>query len=652
MVGMAGMAAALPAAAQVSGVVLDGPTRLPVAGARVTLQATATEVTTDADGTFRLAVDDGARVKVVAGRVGYFNAGADVVAPRVGMELALDPVPVGDNAAYAFLRPDTCGNCHTRQAPAWRDSAMAHAGTNRWVYDLYDGSGTDGGAGGFVYTRDSIHAGTNPASECRACHQPVAWLKNPYTPLSPLSAADGDVAMGVACDVCHKVARVDETRPNFPGMWPGVVEVTRPYDGWNVEYGALGDVTYRQEGLMRASYQPQLPAALCATCHQDKNDPDGDGDFEEDDGVVSEPTYLEWKESPYGDPDSPLHATCADCHMPALPDRQACGVLGPVLFRPLGDVTDHRLEGTSARYLDHAVSLALQARLLDGRIVATVTLVNDRAGHRVPTGVTMRNVVLVVEAWRTPGSAPLAFLGGPTVHALGGLGDPARGDYAGMPGRLYAKVARDEAGNAPVFFTEATAIVDDNRLAPLQADVTAYEFQAPAGGGNIHVRARVIYRRAWRALVLQKGWTQTGHGSPLEDVAAPHFGHLMASAEVLVEVPVFCDAGSCPGCRGDEDCGAGWRCSAGTCTPAPPLDGGAASSGGGSSASSAAGSSSPAPTASSASSAPEPTVPPPRAGCAATRVGRGAPWWLVGVSALAWRRRRAFCGSGARCRGA
>ena len=53
----------------------------------------------------------------------------------------------------------------------------------------------------------------------------------------------------------------------------------------------------------------------------------------------------------------------------------------------------------------------------------------------------------------------------------------------------------------------------------------------PPGGGTLRVRARLVYRRAFRALVDAKGWTLDGHGNPLEDVAPPYFGHLMEEEE-------------------------------------------------------------------------------------------------------------------------
>jgi hypothetical protein len=88
------------------------------------------------------------------------------------------------------------------------------------------------------------------------------------------------------------VAHVDERKVNYPGLYPGAVTLTRPRgpDHLQVQYGLLGDSDYTRRYLMRASYQPQLAALVCAACHQDRNDPEGHGDFEGGGGVISEPT--------------------------------------------------------------------------------------------------------------------------------------------------------------------------------------------------------------------------------------------------------------------------------------------------------------------------------------------------------------------------
>jgi hypothetical protein len=552
--------ATFEASAQVSGVVIDAVTQAPLVGAQVKLRAVSGKALTDGVGAFTLPEAKGSGLVVVAAHVGYWNEGLTVTAPLAGQTIALTPVPQDDNPDYPFLAPGSCGFCHSTQFFEWSGSAMAHTGQNTWVYDVYNGEGTAGGKGGFVYTRDSVHAGQNAASECSACHQPESWMKAPYSAMGDIKSMEAE--RGVSCEICHKVAHVDETKPNFPGMWPGVVRMTRPFDpnAHQVEYGVLGDVDYRSPGYMRASLQPQLPAALCAACHQDKNDPDNDGDFEEANGVVSEPTYGEWAASPYGDPTSPLYSTCANCHMPVKGTTRVCEVASPPIERDPNTIRSHEFRGTTAEFLENAVSLTVSAEIVDSKILAEVKITNDRTGHAVPTGVTIRNMVLVVDATREEDGTALADLGTQHVDALGGVGDPTQGYFAGLPGKVYAKRNVDAEGKGPVFYTDATGIELDDRILPLATDVTNYSFAVPVGGGTLRVRARLIYRRSFRALVDQKGWSQDGHGKPLADLTPPHFGHLMAKGEATVALPcdpdVCVDGGTDAGSDGgDEDAG-------------------------------------------------------------------------------------------------
>ncbi len=537
-IALALVALATAARADVTGHVLDEGGQ-PVAGARVSLEASGEAVLADAAGAFTLPTPAG-RVTVVAAARGYFHGAQVVTAPAAGVTLTLAAVPLDDDATYEFQTPAACGGCHPQQVAEWTGSPMARAGVNTWVYDLYDGTGTPGGAAGFVYTRDSILAPHNPGSECASCHQPEPWAREPFTAMLPLAAAGGQ--HGVSCEVCHRMADVDPTKVNFPGLYPGAVRMARREAYEPVQFGLLGDTAF-VAGTMRPSYQPQLAALVCATCHQDKNDPDDDGDFEEDDGVISEPTYLEWLASRYADPASPDHATCVDCHMPATGAAAACDVYTPERPRPARQVRSHRIEGTTPAFLEAAVSVRVALAVDGGELVADVELENDRTGHHVPTGVTVRNMILLVEARRVADGRPLAATGDQVVDELGGVGDPAAGYYAGLPGKLYAKVPIDAAGNGPVFFTEAAGLARDDRIPAHGVDRTRYRFALPSGGGEVAVDARVIYRRAFRAVVDAKGWTEDGHGRPLADLAPPHFGHLMASARATLDAPPSGDGG-------------------------------------------------------------------------------------------------------------
>jgi len=521
-------------ASQIAGIVLDQNSMTPIAGALVSLQATPQRTTTDANGAFELLISSGTDLVIVGAAKGYYNKSILATPPATGLQILLEPVSQIDNPGYVLRAPENCASCHPNQYNEWTGSPMSQAGTNTWVHDIYNGTGTPGGMGGFVYTRDSAFADSNPASECASCHQPETWIPNPFVAMqSPGDVGYPSTAVmhGVSCEVCHKVADVDVTKVNFPGIFPGAVTYRRPPTGRQVMYGKLGDVDFTATGLMEASYQPQLAAEVCAACHQDKNDPDENHTYT---GVTSEPTYIEWLESPYSDPQSPYYADCVTCHMPPSGEDTACDFLFPPLIRDPQTIRSHRIEGTTPYFLENAAELSLQSQVVGDTLEVQADVFNAQTGHHVPTGVTVRNMILLVEAWLDgddPAINPIPHTGEQTVHTLGGVGDPAQGYYAGLPGKFYAKHNHNAEGVGPTFFTDATGIIFDNRIAALDTDTTNYTFQIPPGSGTVHVRARLIYRRAFRFLVDAKQWTEDGHGQPLADVMPPHYGHLMEMAE-------------------------------------------------------------------------------------------------------------------------
>ena len=535
-----------PVSGLVSGVVRDAITLLPIEGALVTLQATTTQASTNAAGEFALDIPDGGSNLVIVGaNKGHYNKSITTDSPAAGAEILLQPVTIGTNASYEFVEPELCAGCHPNQKSEWDNSAMARTGTNAWVHDVYNGDGTPGGMGGFVYTRDSVHAANVPDADCASCHQPESWIAAGY---SGRLEGPGDVGYpsdaashGISCETCHKIADVDTQKMNFPGIFPAAVQFNLPEVGTQVQYGVLPDVGYHVAGTMEASYQPQMEAEICSTCHQDNADPNEDHTFT---GITSEPTFDEWRQSSYGnDPNSPMYTTCTDCHMP--PSGHDTISVAVTLTRDPDTVRTHAIEGTTPAYLENAVELSMQTQVVDNALQVEVTIDNSLTGHHVPTGVPVRNMVLLVEAWedgQDPLVNPLVHTGTQTVHALGGIGDPAQGYYAGLPGKLYAKVDQADSGQSPTFFTDATSVVFDNRIPALALDQTSYTFAVPVGSGTIRVRARLIYRRAFRALVDAKGWTEDGHGNPLADIAGPHYGHLMGSA--TIDLPFDTDADS------------------------------------------------------------------------------------------------------------
>jgi len=519
----------------ITGVVRDANTNLPISGARVTLQATHTHTTTNADGSYALTIPDMPEAVIVAANKGYYNEAGFFEGDPNNIDFAMPIVPHSDDPTYQFMLPQTCGICHPNKLAEWEASPMAAGGINTWVHDIFNGTGTEGGMGGFVYTRDSVFAGSNPASECASCHQPESWIPSPFSrmenPTDP-GYPSLAVAHGISCDICHKIANVNVPDVNFPGIFPGIVDYTRPQGpGYlQVQYGGLGDVDFAVPNAMRASYQPQMDAEICATCHQDAADPDENHTYT---GVISEPTYLEWASSEYSDHNSPLHADCLDCHMPATGSTQVSSILD--LGRDESMIHNHTVLGTTPEFLENAAELTAGTSVVGNQLHVDVDVANLYTGHHLPTGVTVRNMILLVEAWDDSTGEPLVFTGDQVIHDLGGIGDPAQGYYAGLPGVFFAKVNHDAKGNGPTFFTDAVGITFDNRIPARATDSSSYTFEVPTSG-SVRVRTRLIYRRAFRALVDAKGWTENGHGQPLEDIAAPDFGHLMESTDATVDV--------------------------------------------------------------------------------------------------------------------
>ncbi len=475
---------------------------------------------------------------VVAAVEGYFNG--SVVAAAGSNTIDLEATVPSSSSSYVFISEFQCGFCHPKQLEQWTDSPMQRTGVNTWVYDVYDGTGTPGGGGGFVYTEDSVHAGTFPAAECASCHQPEAFIQDPFnTPLAPIGALTAEALRGVSCETCHKVADVDESLINATGIveMNGAVTFTRPGPGESqIMYGLLADVDFVAQPVMRAAYNPDITHETCATCHQYNNDHDKDFDWEEPGSVPAQETWSEWKNSPYGDPLSSSYATCAGCHMApfAAVPISTCDALFPPIERDPDTLHTHDIRGTSPFFLDNAVELDGDASQVGNVLTVNIDATNTGAGHSVPTGITLRNIVLKVEAFDSDGD-PLPFTGTQTINDAAGVGDSALGYYGGDAGKLYAKLLGDGSGNRVIIFTEAFETLYNERIEALSTDSTSYTFEVPAGETVGEIRARMIYRRAYRDLIDDKGWTETGLGEVLEDLQPPYYGHLME--ELLINAP-------------------------------------------------------------------------------------------------------------------
>lgn len=514
----------------VTGLVRDSVTLQPIAGARVHLRAnpSAPVVLTGPDGRFTLPPDGfppSGTFQISAGKAydpaapRNWETGAVSASAGSNVTISLRPIPTAENTNYQPPDAVGCSTCHVEQYQQWLTSNHAMAARNGLVRDLYSGDGTGPPTGpsgrGYVF----IDTHPFPASGfCATCHAPNERPADPgsvrYHEVASVPGLDG-----VTCTSCHQLHDVNENvraihlLGNAEFRFPlatsnGGASLTHQH-----VWGPLDDVSFN---AMRAAFAPVFSTSrLCASCHEYENPATG---------VDGQTTYSEWLASPAAA--AGLH--CQTCHMPAAAAPGRIAEVGQAPLRPGSQRHDHSFPGVYSGRLGDPVALTLTAVPSAGRVDVRTDVANRVQGHAWPTGVDIRNALVVVEA--SVEGVPLAQVAGDTIPFWASDDVPGvqDGDFAGMPGRGYAKVLEGRINGIgpvvrPVPFIDAEAIHANTVIPAGATDVGRYTFALPPGvtaGDVLTVRARVIYRRAWRSLAVTKNWTSNPDGEPWERLVA------------------------------------------------------------------------------------------------------------------------------------
>jgi hypothetical protein len=508
----------------------------PLAGAVVRIQTTENSTVTGSEGKFELAVPESLNgpVKLTAWAKEYLIGGPVEASPgQKDVTLSLHRHAKLDNREYAWLpsirsagsgRNQVCSECHFRGEAAsgpvlpvdeWLKDAHSQSAVNPIFLTLH--SGTDMSGRRSPSTRYRIEPGhgmvqlppdpkepyygpgyrlddPDHTGNCGTCHLPMAGLNAPFD-TDPFSV-HGVEAEGINCDFCHKIWDVHldpVTGLPFPDK-PGALsyEFRRPFKGHQFFAGPLDDIAPGEDTYSKLQKESQF----CAPCHF--------GVFR--DTVVYD-SFGEWLRSPYSREET--GKTCQDCHMPNSGAQFFASPEKGGLKRNPKSVISHRMPG--ARDLDllhHAVSLSLEAEPSQGGIRVRTKVVNDRTGHDVPTDSPLRHLILVVRAYGGTDSE-LSLKAGPVLPEWCGSGDPAQGNYAGLPGKVFVKLLQEVwTGVSPTpAYWNPTRVVMDTRLAPFQSDVGEFIFAAP-DSGDVRIEAVLLYRRAYKKLMDLKGWNE------------------------------------------------------------------------------------------------------------------------------------------------
>jgi hypothetical protein len=515
----------------ITGVVKDGAT--PVPGAVVRVQGTPVHARTNERGEFALEL--GGLItwpfaRLTAYAPGYYIGGPFAAwAGAKNLSLALHRHPDEDDPAYEWIsafrsagQEANCQNCHSDTSTKepllpfdeWFLDAHGTSAQNRRFLSMYNGTDLSGQYRSPL-TRFTVHKDygrvplpPNPslpyygpgfkldfpasAGNCAACHLPAAAAGAPYD--TDPNTVTGVGKEGVACDFCHKIwaAKLDPRTglpyPNTPGVLSA--ELRRPSKGHQLFIGPYDDVAPGEDTFSPLQNQSQI----CAPCH-----------FGQFWGVQVYNSFGEWLESPYADPIK--GQTCQDCHMPRRGINRFARFGAGALARDPKSIFSHLMPGAAdAPLLQDTATLGLAAWQDGSAVHVKAVVTNQKAGHHIPTDHPARNILLVISATDAAGRA-LPLVSGPRIPDWGGQGSEPT-DYAGQPGRGYAKILEElwtEIAPTAAYWNP-TVLREDTRLAALATDVSEYAFRAPPEGGPVKVEARLIFRRAFKSLARMKRW--------------------------------------------------------------------------------------------------------------------------------------------------
>ena len=531
-----------------------------VAGATVRVQLTENKTLSADDGTFTLSnISSSQVVTLTAWAEGHY-IGWTRVTPGVGpVIITMGEHFTSDNVNYDWFEfagtegSAACGLCHIAYNE-WKEDIHSQTATNYRFLTMYAGTDIQGNQSpqtqydtktGLGLLPDATQPYFGPGFRldnpnrpgvCASCHTPMAakipttsgcgWsgCHTSYTAqvseLIPDGASPthltGDAAEGISCEFCHKIGGVqinDDTGLPYEDS-PGIMslKLLRPTEGHDIFFGSRDDVVRTDLKVPRDSFLPlQKESEFCASCHYGVL---GGvvANMKVSGGVLVYSSFKEWLESPYnadksGKPED--GKTCQGCHMPT-------GFTDHVAFTEKGgpprdpdSIHSHKMLGAYDKsFLQQSVSLTATAKLENEKLVVDISLVNDQAGHDIPTDSVLRHVMLVVTATDSAGKV-LTLSSGESLPAWAG-------NYAELPGRIFAKVLKDEwTGESPTgAIWRPVSVVSDTRLKPFVPDTSQYIFDTGASEPAT-VDVQLLYRYAPQELMKQKSW-------PDQDVVMKH----------------------------------------------------------------------------------------------------------------------------------
>lgn len=174
-------------------------------------------------------------------------------------------------------------------------------------------------------------------------------------------------------------------------------------------------------------------------------------------------------------------------------------------YRSPKNIRPHHFDGGTEIQLKTALSMEIEGKITGNRLNINVFITNTNGGHWVPTGETMRSVMLLLKAVDS-NEKPLKMIKGSVLPKWAGTGKDEKDNYAGWSGAMFARVLADDDGNLNVPFWRATKIASDTRVRPKTTVTLEYVFALDDPEDEPTAEARLIYRPVIKTLAKKKNW--------------------------------------------------------------------------------------------------------------------------------------------------
>lgn len=391
------------------------------------------------------------------------------------------PAIMGKYTYKDFEKPAYCKSCHSLIGAQWDQSMMSEAYTHKWdeieYFELAVAHSKND------TSMKGVHEG------CNGCHTPMAFLKGELPP--PRPSENSRANESVSCEVCHSIRGYTGDLPfnhNYI-IEPGQTKFT----------SRKGKTSSPDHEIVATELHSS--AEFCGICHNEKSPFD----------VWVKSTYNELKEGPY----YAEGYVCQDCHMVSAEAKTA------KMGARYKDAKMHLFNGAhDPGKINGTVEIRIYSDIQDvipgEPVILTVTLFNQKTGHKFPTGsVEDRIVWLHLEAIDADGNIyhiPVDKKGfegeeytiASEALAYQDLGIPLekenfegiRREDVPLGDRIFRMPYFDPQGRMTMQQWNTDSLGVDYRFGPRETKVETYTFNAPyeIAPGELKINAVMNYR--------------------------------------------------------------------------------------------------------------------------------------------------------------